>query len=213
MMSIPQLHLISNREICPIDLLPDVVAAAVAGGVDAVHLREPGLDDETLRALAERISGMRNRDRFSVFINRSLETAQSVNADGVHLAEKQIHELGRARDLLPAGSIVGVSIHSVESALAAAGVGADYLIAGHVFETGSKPRHAGRGLEFIEHVCSAVSIPVIAIGGITPGNTRDVLNSGACGIAILSGILASADPESAAKQYKNVIYQVQDGQA
>lgn len=213
MTSIPRLHLISNREICPIDLLPDVVAAAVAGGVDAVHLREPGLDDEMLRALAERIVSVPNREQVSLLINGSVEIARLVNADGVHLAERQIHELRRVRELLPSEMIVGASIHSVESALSAARAGADYLIAGHVFETGSKPGQAGRGLRFIEHVCSAVSIPVIAIGGITPGNTPDVLATGVHGIAVLSGILSSADPEGAAKQYENAIYQVQDGQA
>ena len=87
------------------------------------------------------------------------------------------------------GKIVGTSVHSVEDAVKAQELGADYVLAGHVFETDCKKGLPGRGLKFIEDVVSNISIPVYAIGGITPENYKDVIKAGAKGAAIMSSAM------------------------
>ena len=211
MTRIPRLHLISNREICPLARFPGVARSAVAGGVDAIHLREPGLERGRLKELIQRVQKSIASSSAKLLINREIEVVWSAMTDGVHLAENQFAEICDARDRLPEGSLLGISIHSVEAALAASEAGVDYLIAGHVFETGSKPGQVGRGLEFIERISQAVTIPVIAIGGITPENTPDVRSAGAYGVAVMSGILSVTDPESAARRYSDAIYATRNG--
>lgn len=85
--------------------------------------------------------------------------------------------------------LTGTSVHSVEDAIRAQELGADYVLAGHVFETDCKKRLPGRGLKFIEDVAKNISIPVYAIGGITPDNYKDVIASGAKGAAIMSSAM------------------------
>lgn len=205
MSPVPRLRLISNLEICSRDAFPGVVEAAVRGGVDAVHLREPGLDDAELQVMAKRVRSAITGSPAHLVINRSVSVAVAVQADGIHLSESQMTEIGAARDYVPETTLIGVSVHSVDSATAAVEAGADYIIAGHVFETGSKPGLAGRGLAFIQEVAAQVSIPVIAVGGITPGNTPDVIGAGAHGVAVLSGILEADDPEATSRDYADAI--------
>jgi thiamine-phosphate diphosphorylase len=198
---VPRLHLISNREICPIARFPALARDAVAGGIEAVHLREPGLGDDELLDLAERTICALETTGARTLINRNVDVAAESHAGGVHLPEASIDALPKVRGRFDRDVLIGASIHSVEAAISAALGGADYIIAGHVVETGSKPGTPGRGLSFVEEVSSAVAIPVIAIGGITPQNASDVLRVGAHGVAVLSGILAADDPRDVASQY------------
>jgi thiamine-phosphate diphosphorylase len=205
MTRIPRLHLISNREICSLEQLPVVVRAAIEGGVDAVHLREPGLSPDDLLPTAQELMNVVAGSSASFLINGHIDLAVRVGASGVHLKESQVDQVALAFERLGNQAFVGLSVHSVESAEFAESRGASYLIAGHVFETESKPEQAGRGLDFIRNVSSAVSIPVIGIGGITPGNAGAVLDAGAHGIAVLSGILAADDSEEASEAYSRAI--------
>lgn len=90
--------------------------------------------------------------------------------------------------------IIGASVHSAAEAAEAEQWGVDYLIAGHIFETSCKPGLAPRGTEFLHEVCKSVSIPVYAIGGITPGNVEQVARAGASGACIMSGLMTCGDP-------------------
>ncbi len=99
------------------------------------------------------------------------------------------------RDELGCFQQKGVSVHSREEALRAEGLGAGYLIAGHIFPTDCKQGVPPRGLEFLREVCAAVSIPVFAIGGITQFNVRDVLQAGAAGVCVMSQLMTCENPE------------------
>jgi thiamine-phosphate diphosphorylase len=106
---------------------------------------------------------------------------------------------------------IGCSIHSLEKARQVEAEGADYLIAGTIFPSGTHPDMPAQGLEFLERVCRAVRLPVIAIGGITPQNTSDCLRAGACGVAVLSAIMRSADPEQSARLFRKALVEGRRG--
>lgn len=100
---------------------------------------------------------------------------------------------------------LGVSVHSVEEARRAAGLGAGYLIAGHIFATDCKRGVPPRGLDFLNGVCSAVSLPVFAIGGICAENIQEVLEAGAAGVCIMSKLMTCGDPFKEIERYRRVI--------
>jgi thiamine-phosphate pyrophosphorylase len=180
--------------------LPETVCAAVRGGVNMVQLRDPSAGREQLLRRAGQLREMIELPALLI-INRHVEEAVSCQADGVQLPEAH-PSIREVRSTLGEDRWIGCSIHSVEKACQAEAEGADYLIAGTIFPSATHPDIPAQGLEFLERVCRAVRIPVIAIGGITPENAPDCLHVGACGVAVLSAIMRSADPEQAARAFR-----------
>jgi len=132
--------------------------------------------------------------RARILVNDRLDVAIAERAGGVHLGEESLPpadargliESAQNRGLLPEDFLLGVSCHSLESTKAAESAGADYIFFGPIFPTPSKAAYgAPQGLERLAEVCRAITIPVLAIGGITADNARPCLNSGAAGIAAI----------------------------
>ncbi len=200
---VPRFHLLSDHRLCSLDRFPTIARQAVAGGVDAVHLREKELPASLLLAsaiaLREQIG-----NQACLFINDRVDIAMVSRADGVQLGETSL-PVTATRSLTGQSFWIGRSIHDVEGARTAAADGADFVIAGHIYETASKQGQSGRGTKFIEMVALACSIPVIAIGGITPERVPDVMRAGAYGVAVISGILTAADPEGAARRFTDAL--------
>jgi len=121
-------------------------------------------------------------------------------AGGVHLPEHSI-SIAEARRQYGANILIGRSIHNIDSALQAEINGANYIVAGTIFASNSHPGETPAGLDFLREVCASVTIPVIAIGGITPQNTPDCLAAGAAGVAVLSPIMRAKDPKRVAEMY------------
>ena len=169
--------------------LVERIRRAAEAGVDWVQLREKDLDARPLFDLAVaagaavRSSGSGTR----ILINDRLDVAWAAGAAGVHLGEASlpVREVAREkRRVGPSEFLVGVSRHSLEGALQAERDGADYIFFGPVFATPSKAAFGpAQGLERLAEVCSAVRIPVLAIGGITAANAAASLNAGAAGLA------------------------------
>jgi thiamine-phosphate pyrophosphorylase len=194
----------ANKSSNPQAALLSKVAEAAAAGVTWIQIREKDLSGkdcgsltrEALRLAAKSSPSKSARTR--ILVNDRLDVALSESAGGVHLGEKSL-PLTEARRL--AGSrargsdfLVGVSCHSLGAAQTAADSGADYLFFGPVFATPSKaPFGAPQGIERLAEVCRAVSIPVLAIGGITPANTSSCLAAGASGIAAIRLFQDAAD--------------------
>jgi thiamine-phosphate pyrophosphorylase len=177
------------------------VAGAARAGVDLVQVREPDLDAATLlnltRLCVESVRGTSAR----VVVNDRLDVALAAGAHGVHLRAASFGA-ARVRPLVVPGFLIGRSVHSADEAQAAGGARAvDYLIAGALFESGSKPAgHRLLGLEAFGRLVQAAGVPVLGIGGLTPDRTMAVLDAGGAGVAGI-GLFASTsggDPGAAA---------------
>lgn len=192
--------LVTDRRLVPAgDLIP-AVSAAVAGGVGMVLLREKELPAGELLALAERLLAA-IAGRALLVVNDRLDVALAAGAHGVHLGEAGLPVAAARRLALPTGFLVGRSVHSAEGAAAACAAGADYLLAGNVFETASHPGRPAAGLEFLRAVCAAAGrTPVFAIGGVTSENAGACIAAGAAGVAAISALLAAPDPQRAAEE-------------
>jgi len=177
--------------------IEEVVSQAIDGGVNAVQLREKELPGGELYDLAITLRAV-TRGRALLLVNDRLDVALACGADGVHLPERSV-PLRKARALAGEACLVGRSVHSVEAAVEAERDGADYLIAGNVYETASKPGAPAAGIELVRAVAEAVRVPVLAIGGITARRVPEVITAGANGIAVIAAILDAPDPAAAAR--------------
>ena len=135
-------------------------------------------------------------------INDNVALAKEINADGVHVGQTDM-AAGDVRALLGPDKILGVSAQTVEQAILAEKNGADYLGVGAVFPTGSKADAVEVSHSTLREICEAVSIPVVAIGGITLDNLAQLSGSGICGIAVISAIFAQKDIRAAASDLKS----------
>ena len=198
MTTIPKLLLVTARLGSRRPLL-EVVRLAVKGGLDAVQIREKDLAFDELLALSRAVRAA--AAPASVAINGSIEIARALRI-GVHLPESG-PSVKEARDLLGPDALIGKSIHSPAEAKRVEG--ASYLVAGHVFASTSKPDLAPLGIDGLSAIVSATSIPVLAIGGIDRSNAALAMRTGAKGVAVMSAINQSDDPETAAAEITDVI--------
>ena len=177
------------------------VEGALKGGVTFRQLREKELDQEHFLREAVEIRGLCRKYQVPFIINDNVEIALEMNADGVHVGQSDM-EAGKVREKLGPDKIIGVSARTVEQALLAEQRGADYLGVGAVFPTGTKLDAGDVSFETLRDICRAVSIPVVAIGGITGENFGELKGSGIAGIAVVSAIFAREDTEAAAGELK-----------
>lgn len=183
--------------------LYDVVRESLDGGVTFLQLREKDLGDADFYEEAVRLQDMAREYGVPFVVNDNVEIAVKMDADGVHVGQSDM-EAGDVRALIGPDKILGVSAQTVEQAVLAEKRGADYLGVGAVFPTGSKDDAVEVTHETLKEICSAVSIPVVAIGGITYENTHELAGSGICGIAVISAIYAQKNIKEAAAALKKV---------
>jgi thiamine-phosphate pyrophosphorylase len=195
MTQVPRLHLIGPLDGLTAAEYAEIASAAAQGGVDGVHVRLPGAATDEVLALARvigRIAGV------ALMVNDRLDVALAADAKGVQLGERSF-AVGDARRVLGDDVLIGRSVHDLDGALRAAGEGADYLLAGHVFATPSKDGLPGRGLEWLAEITAGVHVPVIALGGITVERIPAVMAAGAFGVALGLELLRAEDPAKAAR--------------
>jgi thiamine-phosphate diphosphorylase len=180
------------------------VEAAVRAGLMAVHVRMPGATGGDVLTLANALMDRCTESGCMVIVNDRVDVAALTAAQGIHLGERSL-PVTAARSLVGPECLIGRSIHDVDGALRAEQDGADYLMAGHVFETASKPDQPGRGLHWLADVCNSVRLPVIAIGGINADRVAEVVAQGAWGIAVGREILDAPDPGSATTDLLQVL--------
>ena len=193
-----ELHIISNGKM-PIEQLREILID-IHPFITAIHLREK---QKTARELFQAVELLSNEIPLSkVILNDRADVACAGKAAGVQLAYHSL-ESGLVKKTFPQLR-VGCSIHSYSEGEKALVDGADFVLFGHVYPSLSKPGKTPKGLKELSLV-TKLNIPVIAIGGITPENTKQVIQAGASGIAVISGVLASPNPLSAVKAYVNAL--------
>ncbi|MDD3088737.1 MAG: thiamine phosphate synthase [Candidatus Omnitrophica bacterium] len=182
------------------------VRKAVKARVSVIQMRAKGGDPEEIFRKAR---VLRKICRDSIFlVNDRVDIALSVGADGVHLGRGDM-SLESARALLGPGKIIGVTVRSLEQAVQAEKEGADYIGAGPVFKTTTKT-DAGEplGIGFLGELKRTVSIPIAAIGGITPSNLPDVVEAGADLVCSIAPVVTSSDVEAEILKYQSLFRQV-----
>jgi len=169
--------------------------------IDVLHIREKTRGAKEIVQWYETLKPLFPR---SVFINDRLDAALAVQAPGIHLAYNSL-SVRQSRGIMPAAARIGCSVHSIEEAVQAANDGADYVLFGHIYATGSKPGLAPRGVRALAEVVEACPAPVIAIGGIEPGKVEEVLSTGCAGIAVLSSVLLHPEPAAQIRRFREAI--------
>ncbi len=181
--------------------LHEVVKESLDGGATFIQLREKNLNEADFLAEAMDLQALCREYGVPFVVNDNVDIAIAMNADGVHVGQSDM-EAGNVREKLGPDKIIGVSAQTVEQAIRAEQRGADYLGVGAVFPTGSKDDAEEVSFETLKAICEAVSIPVIAIGGITQQNVSQLGGSGICGVAVISAIYGQADIPDAARKLR-----------
>lgn len=197
------LYAVTDRHWTGDETLYEQVEKALKGGATFIQLREKNLDDESFYREALEIQELCKRYKVPFVINDNVDIAIKINADGVHVGQSDMEALD-VRAKLGNDKIIGVSAQTVEQALLAEKHGADYLGVGAVFPTGSKDDADDVSHETLKAICDAVSIPVVAIGGISKDNVIELKGTGICGIAVISAIFGAGDIESATRYLKTI---------
>ena len=177
------LYAVTDRAWLNGETLCSQVEKAIKGGATFIQLREKNLDQKHFLEEALEIQKLSKKYNVPFVINDNVEIAKEIDADGVHVGQSDM-EAGNVRKILGGDKIIGVSAQTVEQAVIAEKHGADYLGVGAVFATGSKDDADDVSHETLKAICEAVSIPVIAIGGITKDNVAELSGSGICGFYI-----------------------------
>lgn len=202
-----ELYAVTDRHWLGNQTLLEQVQEALDGGATCIQLREKQLDDKTFLQEAIEIQKLCKEYHVPFIVNDNVDIAKDMHADGIHVGQSDMEALD-VRKALGNDVILGVSAQTVEQAKKAEAHGADYLGVGAVFPTGSKDDAEDVSYETLKAICEAVSIPVIAIGGITQDNVKELAGSGIVGIAVISAIFAQKDITQATKDLKQATEQM-----
>ncbi|MGM9629897.1 thiamine phosphate synthase [Butyricicoccus sp.] len=190
------LYAVTDRAWTGDNTLYQQVEQCLKGGVTLVQIREKGLSHEAFVEEAKDIVQLCHSYGVLCLINDDVQACLESGADGVHVGQDDM-EAGDVRALLGEEKIIGVSAHSVAEAQLAQSRGADYLGVGAVHSTGTKTDAAPLTHQDISDICASVAIPCVAIGGIKLDNMLELAGTGVAGVAIVSGIFAAKDIQTA----------------
>lgn len=197
----PVVHAVTNDETVArpdfVDVACGVMGALGARG--ALHLRASRLSGAPFQELAEGLAAAQGLTGGWLVITDRLDIALVSGARGVQLTSRSL-TTADARLVAPSLAI-GASVHDVDEGKAAAQSGADWLVAGHVFDTSMFGASEARGLSWVKALVEATQVPVVAIGGVKPGHARTLRAAGVHGVAVIRGIWDAPNAERAASEY------------
>ncbi|VEF48091.1 thiamine-phosphate pyrophosphorylase [Bacillus freudenreichii] len=192
-----KLYLVTEESTPTEELLP-LIRKAVSGGVTLVQLREKTSDGKAFYEKALQVKRILDTLSIPLIINDRVDVALAVEAAGIHVGQTDL-PIEAVKKIIPDSMIVGISAHTEEEALKAEKSGADYIGVGSVFPTSSKPDAKPLPHETLGRIKDSVSIPVVAIGGITDKNVEQLHPYQVDGIAVVSSITRADDPKLAAQ--------------
>lgn len=197
------LYAVTDRAWVGKQTLLEQVEDALKGGVTCVQLREKKLEKEKFLEEALEMKKLCTKYQIPFIINDNVEIALKCKADGIHVGQSDM-EAGNVRKLVGEHMIIGVSVRTVEEAVAAEKAGADYLGVGAMFPTSTKLDAADVSYETLKEICNTVTIPVVAIGGINKNNMQELAGTGVDGIALVSAIFAAENIEETCRELKSI---------
>ncbi|MDF1998300.1 thiamine phosphate synthase [Peribacillus frigoritolerans] len=197
------LYLVTEESIA-IEELTRIIAESVSGGVSIVQLREKNNSSLSFYEKASALKQLLNELSIPLIINDRVDIALAVGADGIHIGQDDL-PLPVVKKMVPEDMIVGVSVSTLEEALEAERNGADYIGVGSVFPTKTKQDATLMALEDLGEICRGVSIPAVAIGGITADNMSALSDSGLSGTAVVSAIMNADNPKAASESLLKII--------
>ncbi len=194
------LYVITDRSWLSIrkETLAEQVEKALKGGATMIQLREKNMPYEEMRKNALTIQALCKQYQVPFIINDSVELAKEIGADGVHVGQSDT-SVAEARRSLGEQAIIGATAKTIEQACMAQAQGADYLGSGAVFGSTTKLDAKPMAHDLLQQICEAVTIPVVAIGGIGQDNIEQLRGRGMAGVAVIGGVFGEADIEQAAK--------------
>jgi len=188
---------VTNRQVCQDDYL-NRISQLAKGKPHAIMLREKDLSLTEYECLAGRVKEICDLYDVPLIINQNIPTAAKLKLKNIHLSMSDLRQYkSEISDF-----VFGASVHSVAEAKEAQALGASYLIAGHIFSTDCKKGVPPRGLSFLEEVCTSVTIPVFAIGGISKDKVQDITKTGAKGISIMSESMTCTNPVNLTNEFR-----------
>lgn len=190
--------------------LYEQIEDALKGGITCLQLREKNLDEEEFLEEALKIKSLCNSYNVPFIINDNVDIALKCGADGVHVGQHDM-QAENVRKIAGENMIIGVSARTVEQALLAEKNGADYLGVGAVFNTSTKTDASSVSFETLAEICKAVSIPVVAIGGISGENILQLAGLGADGVALVSAIFSAENIEQECKKLRSLSEKMVNG--
>lgn len=178
------------------EILLDVVKEVLANGATFLQIREKDLSEADFEREAKKLQDICKEYQVPYVVNDNVEIAIKIGADGVHVGQSDI--MGRdIREMIGSDKILGISAGTVEEAIAAEKAGADYIGVGAIFETSTKKNARNMTMDALKEIVDAVTIPVVAIGGINGSNMLELKGSKVDGVAVVSAIFAAEDPGEA----------------
>ena len=194
------------------ETLLDVCESVLENGATFLQIREKDLGEDAFEQEAAKLKALCQRHRVPYVVNDSVEIALHIDADGVHVGQSDIK--GRdIRAMIGPDKILGISAGTVEEAVAAEQAGADYIGVGAVFATSTKKNARAMSMEQLKAIRAAVTIPVVAIGGISAGNIAQLAGSGVDGVAVVSAIFGAGDPGRATAELLKLSEKMVSGHA
>jgi thiamine-phosphate pyrophosphorylase len=200
----PTLYVVLDRAAARGRSLDDVLAAVIDGGCRMVQLRDKDAPAGRVLPVAERLLARARRAGVIFIVNDRVDVAVAVGADGVHLGQDDL-PARRARPLLRAGMLLGISTHDVAQAHAARDAGANYIAVGAMFATTTKSDFQLVGPGLVRKLRADIRVPLVGIGGITHDNVTDVIRAGADGVAVVSAVCGAPDPSAATRRFLEII--------
>ena len=197
------LYLVTDRQLMSCDSLTEAVEQAILGGCTMIQLREKELPSLEFYNQAVAVKQVTERYHIPLIINDRIDIAMAVQAAGVHIGQ---HDLPAAavRKVIGENMLLGVSASSIAEAIQAQQDGADYLGVGAMFPTGTKTDADSVSMEELQKIRTAVSLPIVVIGGINKGNAGRFKPMGIDGLAVVSAIIAQSDIKAAAAELKDL---------
>lgn len=193
-MSMCKVVCVTNRRLCQGSLVERIKKIGQESMADYVILRERDLPEPEYEALAGQVIQVCEEQNMTPILHSYIPVLERLAKESkkkisFHLPVGRLGELTQEQRICV--ELLGASVHSLQDALEAQEKGCDYIVAGHIFDTDCKAGVPGRGLEFLKEICSEVEIPVYAIGGINKENASSVLEAGASGVCLMSGLMVT----------------------